>query len=222
MSPRSICPRTASTPASYSARLRPEWKVSVAGGALVRPSSAAPAAHEARMDIVEPARQASGVAVERPAAEPGEAGPSVEGDDPVVERQPKRWQVLIGGGDRRQALERPAEVVPEEPDEPAQEARRIGRARSASRRGDRPGCGRPRRDRVPPRATPGPRSGRRSGRSSGRCARVGRSRTGPVRAGRGTPPRCRSDAQPRSGPAAVAAGWWTWSRVDRAGGSPPG
>ena len=45
-----------------------------------------------------------------------------------------------------------AEVVAEEPDEPAQEARRIRRARSASRPAGRPGSGRP-------RTGPGPAAG---------------------------------------------------------------
>ena len=55
------------------------------------------------------------------------AGPPVPGDDPVVERQPQRRQALVVGRDRRQPLEDVPEVVAEEPDEAAEEARGIGR-----------------------------------------------------------------------------------------------
>ena len=79
------------------------------------------------MDVVEPAGQPAAVAVERPAAEPGVAGPAVPGDDPVVQREPQRRQVLVGRGDGRQPLEHGAQVVAEEADEPAEERRRVGR-----------------------------------------------------------------------------------------------
>ena len=79
------------------------------------------------MDVVEPARQAASVAVERPAAEPRVAGPPVPGHDPVVQRQPEERQTLVVGGDRRQPFERVAQVVAEEADEPAEEPRRVGR-----------------------------------------------------------------------------------------------
>ena len=85
-----------------------------------------------RVDLVEPAGQPPTVAVERPAAEPGVAGPSVPGDDPVVQRQAERRQALVLRRDGGQPLQHVTQVVPEEPDEPAEEpaARRPGRRAS--------------------------------------------------------------------------------------------
>ena len=83
------------------------------GSAAARRPATSPASPAARgagrvepgMDLVEAAGQPPTVAVERPAAEPGVAGPPVPGDDPVVEREPERRQVLVVGRDRRQPLE---------------------------------------------------------------------------------------------------------------------
>ena len=79
------------------------------------------------VDLVEPARQPPPVTVEGPPAEPGMAGPPVPGDDPVVEREPERREVLVRRRDGRQPLEHAAQVVAEEADQPAEEWRRIGR-----------------------------------------------------------------------------------------------
>ena len=79
------------------------------------------------MDVVEPAGQAASVTIERPAADPGVAGPPIPGDDPVMERQPKRRQVLVDRRARGQPLEDRAEVVAEEADQAAEEGRDIGR-----------------------------------------------------------------------------------------------
>ena len=93
------------------------------------------------MDVVESAGQPAGVAIERPAAEPGVAGPAVPGDDPVVQREPQRRQVLVGRGDGRQAFEHGAQVVAEEADETAEERRGVrGHERSPVQAGDEPAC----------------------------------------------------------------------------------
>ena len=55
------------------------------------------------------------------------ARPPIPGDDPIVQREPQRRQVLVGRGDGRQALEDGADVIAEEADQPAEERRRIGR-----------------------------------------------------------------------------------------------
>ena len=55
------------------------------------------------------------------------AGPPVPGDDPVVEGEPERREVLVRRRDGRQPLEHAAQVVAEEADQPAEERRRIGR-----------------------------------------------------------------------------------------------
>ncbi len=82
---------------------------------------------QARVHLVEPAGEATAVAVEGPAADPGEAGPPVPGDDPIVQGEAKRWQSLVIDGDGRQALQRVPEVVAEEAHEAAEEAGRIRR-----------------------------------------------------------------------------------------------
>ena len=92
---------------------------------------------QAGVDVVETAGQTSSVAIERPAAEPGMTGPPIPGDDPVVEREPKRRQALIVDRDRRQALQDVPEVVAEEPDEAAEERAARRPARPASRRDGR-------------------------------------------------------------------------------------
>ncbi len=79
------------------------------------------------MDVVEPAGQAARVAIERPAADPGVAGPPIPGDDPVMERKPEGRQVLVDRRARGQPLEDRAEVVAEEADQAAEEGRDIGR-----------------------------------------------------------------------------------------------
>ena len=79
------------------------------------------------MDVVEPPRQPAPVAVERSPADPGVAGPTVPGHDPVVEREPEGRQVLVDRRDRRQPLEAGAEVVAEEADEATEERRDVGR-----------------------------------------------------------------------------------------------
>ena len=79
------------------------------------------------MDVVEPAGQAAPVAIERPAADPGVAGPPIPGDDPVMERKAERRQVLVDRRARGQALEDRAEVVAEEADQAAEEGRDVGR-----------------------------------------------------------------------------------------------
>ena len=89
------------------------------------------------MDVVEAPRQPPTVAVERPAAEPGVAGPPIPGDDPVVEREAEQRQLLVGGCDRRQPLEAAPEVVAEEAGQPAEERRRVGGRRRRRRRGGR-------------------------------------------------------------------------------------
>ena len=126
------------------------------------------------VDVIEPARQAASVAIERATADPGMARPPVPGDDPIVEREPKRRQVLVGGRDGRQPLEDRAEVVAEEADEAAEEWRRIGRdddrpveaatSRRATANGSGPAAGdledgdRIRREVGPARVAPGPRA----------------------------------------------------------------
>ena len=93
------------------------------------------------MDVVESAGQPAGVAIERPAAEPGVAGPAVPGDDPVVQREPQRRQVLVGRRDGRQAFEHGAQVVAEEADQAAEERRGVGRdERRPVEPGDEPAC----------------------------------------------------------------------------------
>ncbi len=77
------------------------------------------------MHVVEPTSQASPIAIEGPTADPGMARPPVPGDDPIVEREPERRQVLVGRRERGQALEDRADVVAQEADEPAEEWRRI-------------------------------------------------------------------------------------------------
>ena len=79
------------------------------------------------MDVVQSASQATRVAVQGAAAQPGVTGPAVPGHDPVVERQPQRRQVLVGGHDGRQVFERRSHVIAEEADQPAQERRGVGR-----------------------------------------------------------------------------------------------
>ena len=79
------------------------------------------------MDVVEAARQASAVAVQRPAAEPRVTGPSIPGDHPVVQGEAQDRQVLVGRRDRRQAFEDGAEVVADEADQPAEKGRCICR-----------------------------------------------------------------------------------------------
>ncbi len=79
------------------------------------------------MDVIEAARQPASVAIERATADPGVTGLAVPGDDPIVEGEPKHRQVLVRGCDSRKPLEHRPEVVAEEPDEPSQEWRRIGR-----------------------------------------------------------------------------------------------
>ena len=76
-------------------------------------------------DVRQPPIERGRVAVDGPAAEPGRAGPAVPGDDPVVEREAERRQVLVVGGDRRQPLERVAQVVAEVADEAAEERRHV-------------------------------------------------------------------------------------------------
>ena len=79
------------------------------------------------VNVVEAARQPAAIPVEGPAADPGMAGPAVPRDDPVVEGESQQREVLVGRRDRGQALERRAQVVAEEPDEPSEERRRTGR-----------------------------------------------------------------------------------------------
>jgi GNAT superfamily N-acetyltransferase len=79
------------------------------------------------VDVVEPSRQASPVAIECPAAKPGVAGSTIPGNHPVMQGQAERRQVLVGHGDRRHPLEQRAQVVPEETDESAEERRCVGR-----------------------------------------------------------------------------------------------
>ena len=77
------------------------------------------------MDLIEPPGETAGVTVDRPAREPGHARPSVPRDHPVVERETHRREPLVVEGDRWQPLQRVTEVVPEEPDEAADERRRV-------------------------------------------------------------------------------------------------
>ena len=78
------------------------------------------------MNVIEPAGESPTVAIERPSAQPGEPGPPVEGDDPVVQREAEWRQVLVGSGDRWEPFQRSPEVVAEEPHESAEESRRVG------------------------------------------------------------------------------------------------
>ena len=165
--------------------------------------SAARRQRQPGMDVVEPSRQPSPVAIERPPAEPGVPGSTIPGDHPVVQREAERRQVLVRGRDRRQPLEDRAEVVPEEPDEAAEERRRVGRHDRACDRGAPPAGGRRRTGPGRPPATRGRRPGRRSGRSTARSGRAGRFRGAPDPAGHGTPRRRRWRASPRSGRAAA-------------------
>ncbi len=123
MSPSAMKSRTASTPAMYEARSRLEVNA-------VGPMDSSRARAGAGAGFAEPlddVRQAPvercRVAVRSPAADPGRAGPAVPGDDPVVEREAERRQVLVVGRDRRQPLERVAQVVAEVADEAAKERR---------------------------------------------------------------------------------------------------
>ena len=79
------------------------------------------------VDLIEPSRQPPPIAIECAAAEPRVSRPPVPGDHPVVEGQSEGRQVLVGWGDRRQPLERGAEVVAEEADQAAEERRRVRR-----------------------------------------------------------------------------------------------
>ena len=82
---------------------------------------------EPGVDLIEPSRQTASIAVEGATAEPGVARAPIPGDDPIVQGEPQRRQVLVGRGDRRQSLEDGPDVIAEEADQPAQERRRIGR-----------------------------------------------------------------------------------------------
>jgi hypothetical protein len=65
------------------------------------------------MDVVEAASQPSSVAVERATGQPGRAGAPVPRHHPVVQREPKRRQLLVVDRERWQAFERVPQVVPE-------------------------------------------------------------------------------------------------------------
>ncbi len=156
--------------------------------------------HQAGVDVVEPAGQPATVAIERPPAQPGEAGPAIPGDDPVVEREPERRQVLVR---RRRS---PAGARTRRPGR-TRGTRRARRgtaahrpARPASRPADSPARARPRtgparrrrlqdRDRVggqvaPARVAPGPRAleqrqpGRSRNASAASIGRVAATRSG--------------------------------------------
>ena len=75
------------------------------------------------MDLVEAASQPALVAIQRPAGEPCRPRPAIPRHDPVVEREPKRRQLLVVDRNRWQVLEGMAKVVPEEAHEPAGEGR---------------------------------------------------------------------------------------------------
>ena len=79
------------------------------------------------MHVIEPAREPAPVAIERPAADPGVPRPPIPGDDPVVERESQRRQVLVLRSERGEPLEHGAQVVAEEADEAAQERGRVRR-----------------------------------------------------------------------------------------------
>jgi hypothetical protein len=75
------------------------------------------------MDIVEAAGEPSRVAVKGTSGQPGRAGAPVPGHHPVVQREPKRRQLLVVHRERRQTLECVPQVVPEEAGEPAGKGR---------------------------------------------------------------------------------------------------
>ncbi len=101
---------------------------------------------EPRVDVVESPGQAATVSVQGTPGEPGMPGPSIPCHDPVVECQAQRRQPLVVGRDIRQPFEHVAQVVAEEPDEPAEEP---GRVRRHDRRRLEPGEQPPRdRERV--------------------------------------------------------------------------
>ena len=63
--------------------------------------------------------QPRSIAVDGPPRQPGRSRPPVPGEHPIVEAEAKHRQVLVDERDRGDALETPAEVVAEVPDEPA-------------------------------------------------------------------------------------------------------
>ena len=93
-----------------------------------RPAGAGAGAEQSRAARRRAAdRGAADPLIDGPPAEPRPAVAAVPGDDPVVEREAKERQLLVGRGDRGQSLEAPPEVVAEEPGEAAEERRRPGR-----------------------------------------------------------------------------------------------
>ena len=97
MSPRAMNDRTASTPASYAGRSRLERKRSRAGSSAVAAGSATARPADSLANLGQPPIEPADVAVDRPTAEPGRAGPPVPGDDPVVEGEAEQRQALVVG-----------------------------------------------------------------------------------------------------------------------------
>ncbi len=100
----------------------------------LRPRRPNMATGEPGPDLGQPLLEPPDVPVEGPTAEPGPAVAPIEGDRPVVEREPQRGQVLVVDGDQGQSLERVPQVVAEEADEPADERRQRRRRGLAGRR----------------------------------------------------------------------------------------
>ena len=94
-------------------------------GDVVRASGRRRSREHPFADLRQPSITSPGVAVQRPAPDPGRARPPVPCDHPVVEPKPEEGQALVVGRDRWQALQRVAQVVGEVADEPAEERRRV-------------------------------------------------------------------------------------------------
>ena len=225
MSPRSMCPRTASTPASYAARSSPERKASGVGGAPAR-LAAIPTGRSAPRRLsrawTSSSRRASRRASPSRARPPSQAkpGPAVEGDDPVVQGEAQRRQVLVG--ERRwpgaARARRRGRSRGSRPARPGIAARRPGRP--PSRPAGRRGSGRPRTDRGPAAGDSSTAIGSavryvqralRPGRALSNRARPGRSRNASAM----SIGRARRD---RSGSRRSRTG--TCSLLDRTSGSP--
>ena len=176
----------ASTPASYAARERPDRNSSVGPSARLvgRGARASATAGLVSRAWTSSSRRASRRASPSSARPPSHAspGPPVPGDDPVVQGEAQERQPLVVGRDRRQPLEGVPEVVAEEADQPAEEARRVGRDDDRPvEPGDEPARD---RERVRPggRAPRGRRPDRRSG-SVQRALRPGRALSSRARPG---------------------------------------